>query len=32
MAEVTLELKSLPKAEAYRQLAQHVRGRDAHVV
>ena len=26
MAEVTLELKSLPKAEAYRQLAQHVRG------
>lgn len=25
MAEVTLELKSLPKEEAYRQLAQHVR-------
>lgn len=25
MAEVTLELKSLPKPEAYRQLTQHVR-------
>ncbi|MFZ5444946.1 MAG: GAF domain-containing protein [Myxococcota bacterium] len=25
MAEVTLELKSLPKDEAYRQLTQHVR-------